>query len=382
MAIGASFVVLGIFQSAWAAGLAQLKYVERLSAGVLGSILTISSLVSIPPQFASGRLIHHFGRSIFVVTCLVMAVSDIGTATFHSHDLLLLPFILSRGGFGIYNCCINTSALHHEHVTGRRNLPTLHALYSVGGAVGAAFTALLLSRNVSLLVLYAWPAAIVAVAGWELRNLVREVADDGSDDASPPKIFDREVAGDRGLKRITPLSMIATLGEVILYTWPAIYMRDYLHTSATVGAMATFTCYAAMTVGRFGAGPLQKRKGRLLILQLSGVLIAAGMAVTLATRSTPLTLIGLAITGLGYSACYPTMLSVAGSLVPGRPAAVSSFVQPLGAVAAILAPALVGNIAEVANLRIALALEVIIGVTIAVGIARFRHTAHAAMITD
>lgn len=374
------FLVFGTYHSLWTTCLSELKREAHLSDGNVGTLLTIGSLCSIPLQFLSGSLFHRFGAKVFPAVCLMLVANLLAIGVLRTHIELVPIFMVAAIGFGLFNISINASALHQEHVTSVRRLPTLHALFSLGGIIGSVVGGVLLAAHVRLQLIYLLPAALLLVSALVLRSMTAELA--GDDDVAKPPVFDREVVRSRALRRFVPLSMAAVMGEGILYAWPVIYLRDDLHAAAFVGASGLLVFYAAMCAGRFGLSYLQGRFGRLGVVQISGFLIALGMILALVTRSVPMAIVGFLVAGLGYSACYPNMLSVAGSLVPGRPRGVSSFVQPLGSVAGLLGPTIIGLISDTTSLRVALCLEIVIGAWIFIGVTLFMRSNHAIDLRD
>jgi MFS family permease len=369
------FLVFGTYHSLWTTCLSELKREANLSDGDVGTLLTVGSLCSIPLQFLSGSLLHRFGAKVFPAVCLLLMANLLAVGVLRSHAELVPVFMIAAVGFGLFNISINASALHQEHVTSVRRLPTLHALFSLGGIIGSVIGGVLLAGHVRLQLIYFLPVLLMILSAVFLRAMTADLA--GDDDVAKPPVFDREVVCNRALRRFVPLSMAAVMGEGILYAWPVIYLRDDLHAAAFVGASGLLVFYAAMCVGRFGLTYLQGRFGRLGVVQISGFLIAVGMGIALATTYVPLTITGFLVAGLGYSACYPNMLSIAGSIVPGRPRGVSSFVQPLGSVAGLLGPTIIGLLSDATSLRFALCLEIVIGAWIFAGVTLFARSSHA-----
>jgi MFS family permease len=369
------FLVFGTYHSFWAASLSELKRTVGMTDGQLGVLATVGAICAIPLQFSSGALLHRFGGRLFPFVCVLIASNLVVLGFVNTRPPLFGIFVVSAIGFGLFNICINTSALHEEHKTSKRRLSTLHALFSAGGIVGSLIVGALLAAHWRLQFIYLVAATLMAGSAIFLRRMTTELK--GDPEAERPLIFDREVVKSRAIRSFVPFSMAAVMGEGILYTWPVIYLRDELGAGALVGASGLLAFYSAMCIGRFGLAYLQRHFGRLEILQLSGFFIAAGMTLSLATGSLVLCIAGLLIAGLGYSACYPNMLSVAGSLVPGRAAGVSSFVVPLGAIAALCGPVLVGVISDATSLRLALCIEIFIGLFVLTGITVFRRTSMA-----
>ena len=121
-----------------------------------------------------------------------------------------------------------------------------------------------------------------------------------------------------------------------------------------------------MAAGRLVSASIIIRFGNRPTLRAAGLLTAIGMALALATREPILVVCGFLVVGLALSAVAPIALSVAGSMLPEQAGGASSVVTTIGYGGFLLGPILVGVLAEVVSLHVALAIVVIVGISIAV----------------
>jgi MFS family permease len=112
--------------------------------------------------------------------------------------------------------------------------------------------------------------------------------------------------------------------------------------------------YGAMAVGRLSAAFVIGRFGNRRTLRGAGLLAAGGMTLALATREPLLIVMGFLVVGLALSAVVPIAFSAAGDLAPERAGAAISVVTTLGYGGFLLGPVIVGGLAELAGLRVAL----------------------------
>ena len=146
--------------------------------------------------------------------------------------------------------------------------------------------------------------------------------------------------------------------------WSGVYLRQTLGLSALLGGSGVAVFYAAMAVGRLGAALVIGRFGNRLTLLGAGVLTACGMTLALATREPLLVVAGFLVVGLALSAVVPIAFSVAGDLAPERAGAAISVVTTLGYGGFLLGPVIVGGLAEVIGLRVALGIIALSGLLI------------------
>lgn len=78
------------------------------------------------------------------------------------------------------------------------------------------------------------------------------------------------------------------------------------------------------------------------------------MTLSLATREPFVVVAGFLVVGLALSAVVPIAFSVAGDLAPGRAGAAISFITTLSYGGFLLGPVIVGGLAELVGLRLAL----------------------------
>lgn len=129
-----------------------------------------------------------------------------------------------------------------------------------------------------------------------------------------------------------------------------------MSTRAAVTAMALF--YAGILAGRLGGAVLARRPG------LSSRLVSASLAVTLAgllalwlPHQAVIALAGLFITGVGVANLYPLSLALTLAASPGQTDAANARTQLLGGLAVIVAPLVLGGLADHLGLSAAFGVE-------------------------
>ena len=147
--------------------------------------------------------------------------------------------------------------------------------------------------------------------------------------------------------------------------WSGIYLRDTLGLSALVGGSGVAVFYGAMAAGRLGTAWFVGRLGNRRTLIFAGTLTAAGMALAMISREPVLVVAGFVMVGLALSGVAPIAFSVAGDLAPDRAGEAISVVTTLGYGGFLLGPVIVGGIAELVGLRIALLTIAVAGTLIA-----------------
>jgi MFS family permease len=356
----AAFATLGIMWGVWQVLLADLSGALRLSPGPLGAALSIGFLASLPAMVFGGQIADRLGpRTVGVGAGVLLAVSLLGFAGATSYSVLVGLLLIFLAASGIYDMAINAAAIDVEQGSGRRVLPILHAAFSGGGAVGAIATGLLITTGLGFRQVYVGTALLILLimAGWLSRP-------------TPRAPHHGEQLATRNLYRNGLLLLLATiaalsfLSEGAMESWSSIYLRSSLGLSALLGATGVATFHTAMLGGRLATAGVAHRLGRIATLRGAGFLAAAGMTLALATELPGLVFGGFLIVGLALAGVAPIAFSLAGDAAPRRAGAASAVITTIGYGGFLLGPGLVGGVAEVSSLRLALLVVAAAGIAI------------------
>jgi MFS family permease len=358
-----AFGFFGLFWGTFAVLLADLSASLDLSPGPLGLALFVGAAASVLAMALLGWTADWLGRRAFLTIFGDVFGAGVAALAFAgSYAALLAALIVLYAASGLYDVGINAGAVDLERSSGRRFMAVLHASFSAGGVVGALSAGALLSagvdyRRVYLMVLFPLVAVILAVA------TTRFPSNTGSTERS-------DKVGLGGIFRSLPLvliAVIATLGllsEGEMEHWSGVYLRITLGLSALVGGSGVAVFYGAMAAGRLGATWIITRFGNRRTLLGAGLLTAGGMGLALATREPVLVIAGFLLLWVALSAVVPIAFSVAGDLAPGRAGAAISMVTTLGYGGFLLGPVVVGGLAELLGLRVALGTIAVAGLLI------------------
>ncbi|MFB9903414.1 MFS transporter [Allokutzneria oryzae] len=366
----ATSVVFGVHAGLFAAWTPHIPLVkERLGVGdgVLGVLLLGAPLGALLAILLAGPMIARWGsRPMMMVTAVgyggvsfLLGLADSGVALF----LALMVWGAFQSALDV---AMNAQAVLVERHYDRPVMSSFHGFWSLGGFIGAGVGALAVGANIGLtaqmLVLGALLVAVVFGAG---RVLLSGDHSEVSDDQ--PKVRTRDVLRDGRLLALGALMFAALLCEGAAADWAAIYLRDWLDTTASFAGAGYSVFAVAMFAGRgMGDRWVAKHGPRLVVGGLSA-LAAVVFAVGLAVAQPWAALLGFAALGLGVACAVPVVFSSAAEL-PGRHPA-----QSIAAVSAIawpgflLGPTVIGGLSEAVTLPFALLLLPLLCMAIALG---------------
>jgi MFS family permease len=225
-----------------------------------------------------------------------------------------------------------------------------HAFWSFGFFGAGAFSALLSGLQIN--------------AQWQLGLtvplvLLLTMVFMGRFEAAPSRHVESGNAAPRwslptaGIMLLVACCASALLLEGAGIDWSAIYMRDVFQSDASGSALAVSTVALAQACTRFIADRLVERWTPVPVARgLLSVLFVGALLVTVAPHPT-WAMVGFALIGVGSSAIFPLAMSAAAQRTD-RPAAVNvAALAQTGFVIFLLAPPLLGFVAEHWGIRAA-----------------------------
>ncbi|MGH3087048.1 MAG: MFS transporter [Rubrobacteraceae bacterium] len=359
-----AFAFFGTFWGVFAVLLADLSRTLELSPGPLGVALFVGAVASIASMAALGWTADLLGRRAFIaLSATVFGLGIAGLALVGSYAGLMAAFVVLYASSGLYDVGINAAAVDLERAMRRRVMAYFHAAFSAGGVLGAVCAGVLLSagldyRLVYLSVLVPLVAVVVVAAVTRFPSPERPI-ESGSSKSGRYELF-----ASGPLLLVAAIATLGLLSEGEMEHWSGIYLRETLGLSALVGGSGVAVFYGAMAVGRLGAAWVIQKFGNWTILLVAGSLTAFGMTVSLATTEPFFVVAGFLFVGLALSSVVPIAFSMAGDLAPEKAGAAISVVTTLGYGGFLMGPVIVGGLAEVFGLRLALATISVAGAVI------------------
>jgi MFS family permease len=397
--VALTFLLNGAIFATWAARVPAVKQDLGLRDGQLAFAFVCLNAGAVVGLQLGPVLVSRCGsRNLLRLALPAFAVALLAVAL--AWDLAALSGALVA--FAVANSLIDVAMNAHgvvvERGYGRPILSGLHAMYSLGGMLGAALGALAARLELATASHFlAVAVAVVALTAVATRLLLpwwvdaarpapsrdtarpapsRDVALADTAGEEPPG--GGSAAGGGGSRRSRPLAgwmrgwsarmlVLGALGfglmlaEGSVNDWGAVYLRDAAGSTPGVAAAGVAVFMAAMTAGRLAGDRLATWLGPVLAFRLGTILGGAGLGGALLAGTPGAGLVGLGLLGAGLSFTLPLALSAAGHLHGDRPAAVTvARVSTIGYLGSFAGPGLIGALAGPLGLPVALALPAVL----------------------
>jgi MFS family permease len=163
------------------------------------------------------------------------------------------------------------------------------------------------------------------------------------------------------------LVVIAASGAVVEdagATWSAIYLSDALGASALVAGLGFIALQGMQFIGRMLGDGLVDRFGQRAVARTGGAIVFLGMGTALLLPSMAGIIVGFGLAGFGVATLIPAAMHAADELPGFRAGTGLTIVSWLLRVGFLVAPPLVGAIADLSGLRYGLLIVPLAGLLV------------------
>ena len=348
--VNAIFMLHGVIVANWLSRIPAVQRKLGLSVGALGASLLCTAAGALCGMPVAARLVGRYGSA---------AVSRISTLLFCL--VLPLPGVVTRGwmlgpalfilGFAAASMevSMNTQGVMVERRGKRPVMTTFHAMFSLGGMIGAGMGGLAAGLGIS-------PAAhllgvmpvIFVLSAVAARNFI---ADDAREVPAIPAHWTRHV---RALWALGTIAFCILIGEGAMADWSAVYLNGLRGVSAAMAAAGYAVFSVCMAAGRLGGDWLRGRLAEVSIVRWGAGLACVGLGCGLFAGNLAGGLAGFACAGFGFSTIFPILTLRAGHVEGVPPQTGIAAVTAMGYTGFLTGPPLIGFLAQAATLRVGL----------------------------
>jgi MFS family permease len=343
-------------------GLSNSSLGAALAAVPLGALLAALSSAVLIRRFGSGR-VASYGLVLLGITLWAVAVSP-------NWPTLAAAFLVAGALDAVIDVAQNAHGLRVQRLYRRSILNGFHGIWSIGAVTGGLLGAAAAGLEIPL-VLHLAASAVVFGFGALLASRAMLPGSDDADRETPDEVAaDAAPAAPGTPGRRTAVLALAALGVLAACgafvedagaSWSALYLRTELAAGAATAGLGFVALQSAMTVGRLTGDRVVDRFGQRRVVRVGGALIAAGMGLALAVPSVASTLAGFALAGLGVATLVPAVYHAADELPGLRRGTGLAVINWLLRIGFLLSPPLIGVLADLTSLRVALLAVVLAG---------------------
>ena len=341
-----------------------------LSKSDFGQAVAAASVGALVAGLAASWLISRLtSAKVASLGMLVVALALLGAGLARSWLVLAVCLLVVGGTDSIVDVAQNAHGLRVQRRWGASIVTSFHASWSLGAVLGAAMGQAMAGAGVGLgthMVLTAVVLLVLSVgpllAGWFLPGHDR---DDRTPDQNKELDDAPEMRPATSPWRVRPVTILVLLvvgllcaasmfPEDVAMNWSSLLLSEQGAGAGHVG-LGLVALQGTMIVGRLVGDRIIDAVGQRAVIAWGGALVTLGMSIALLASSVPGTLLGMAISGAGCAVAVPVTYSAADDVEGLPPGLGLTIVSWLARLAGLLAPPVVGRLADVHGLWVALA---------------------------
>ena len=347
----ACFLLHGFIVSTWISRIPAVKSDLNLSNGILGLTLLGSAFGAVSAIPVAGILIGRYGSKKITICstvgfCLTLILPGVA---FNAVTLFVALFLFGVTAAAM-DVSMNAQGVEVEKRLGFPTMSRFHAMFSIGGMIGAGIGGLIASHHVQPFMHFAVSAACYLVVIFLFATFLLETHEGpqpGQHRLPLNKI-------PRVLFALSAIGFCILLSEGAVADWTAVYLRQTLQAGPGMAAAGYAVFSAAMAIFRLLGDLITARLGPLLTVRAGSLVAAAGLFWALAVHSPGWALPGFAAAGAGLSVIIPLVFGAGGRVESVSPGAGIATVTGIGYIGFIVGPPTIGFASQLFTLRYAL----------------------------
>lgn len=349
-----SFLLCGISISTWAPMVPLAKQRTGLNEAGLGLVLLLMGAGAIITMPFVGRIMQKTGsRSVILISSLVSTLALPALTIVDTPLLLGITLFIFGAGIGTLDVSMNAQAVVVQEKINRPVMSSFHGMFSFGGLIGAmVFGLLVLMKLTPFVSASIISLLLVITAIVHYKNFL----DHQQKDESVPFSF-RLPKGPVIMLGI--FCFIFFLMEGALLDWGALFLRDHRGFGISMAGAGYAVFSVSMAVMRFTGDKLVHKYGNKKLVFWGSTVAATGLAIAVFLPWQAAAIAGFLLIGIGAANVVPIFFSSAGKADKSSPEIAIAAVTTMGYTGQLAGPAMIGFVAEITSLPIALGLMIV-----------------------
>lgn len=362
IAVSVFYFIQGLVFASWASRIPDVKSALHLNDAALGSVLFAIPAGQLSAMALSGYLVSRYGsRRILTLAAVLYPLALVVLGAVSTVWTLTIGLFFFGIASNLCNIAVNTQGVDVERLYRRSIMATFHGLWSLAGFVGGLSSVWMVAGNISPFFHFCIICGITLILLLTVRNALvpRDVRPVGKKEK---QVFSRP-------ERFVVLLGVMAFGSMVcegtMFDWSGVYFEQVVHPPKDLVRLGYVACMCTMALGRFIADRLITRWGSVRVVRFCGLIITAGLLLSVLFPYITTATIGFLLVGFGISATVPICYSMAGRSKKMLPGVALATVSTIGFFGFLLGPPIIGFIAQALNLRWAFAMIACIGLIIA-----------------
>jgi MFS family permease len=350
-------LVHGLVVSTWLSRIPAIQSILQLKNGILGLCLlgsAVGSLVSIP---LCGRMVNRYGSSrVATWTSIAFCLSLVFPGLAFNALTLFLALTAYGAAAGANDVAMNAQGVAVENALGRHTMSRFHAMFSIGGMIGAGLGGLVAAHHIQPLPHLLGGALVFLTITLSTASLTSELEEQHAGGAHrlpfraiPPVLL-----------ALCAIGFCAFLSEGAMADWIAVYLKQVLKAGQGLAAIGYAVFSVGMAIFRLLGDSITARLGSARTVRTAALVAMFGLIFALSMQSPYWALPGFAAAGAGFSVIIPLVFAAGGRVPSVSRGAGIATVSGIGYLAFLFGPPSIGFLSQLTNLRDALFLVVLL----------------------
>jgi MFS family permease len=375
-AVFAVFTIAGAAVTFWAVHIPYIENKLGITPATIGALLLVLGAGALTAAQLIGPLIDRVGsRRATFTSGILMGLMLLLPGLASNEWILGVCLFLLGVSIGATDVAINAHAVEVEKAYNRPIFSAFHAMWSLGGLLGATLGGLALANNFEMQTTLSLAAVGTVVISILIRSWLlpdrpnQKLSSTKSHRAKEHKegnTENRKVLG--YVLFLGAMAGAAAIAEGTGIDWSALHHATVLGTSNAQASIALVVFSGSMGVTRLFIDKVVASKGRVFVIRYGSLVSAVGTSLVVFSTSSPLALAGWLISGVGIAGVVPQLFAYSAEIGEqshtGRNLAKVVGITYAGVLAG---PAIIGFLTEVVPLNIAIGLGVLLGLFTALG---------------
>ena len=367
-AVNIIFFLNGFVHANYFSRLPRIQDQFHINDGVVGLVLLSSSIGALfAMPFTGWVIIRNGSRRITIFSaflyCLLIPFIPWMPTLWSLVFLFLLLGIFS----GMLDVAMNSQAVMVEKQLGKPIMTSFHALFSIGMMVGAVGGSLFTKFGAGLFVHFITISSVSLMVVFVARYYLIHDKPQRKIDEGPAFRLPNAAMVSIGI-----IAFCSMLGEGAMADWSTNYMENIANADPALAPLGLSAFALAMTIGRLFGDGARLRFGDRALMIACGLVASAGLSVAIIFIHPFAVIAGLFIVGIGLSTIVPIAYSIAGHTKDLPPGVGLAMVTTVGYSGFLFGPPIIGMLADVFTLRLALLLALFLFLLMTLLSARYR----------